>query len=434
VSANGGTQQAVVRSDPEHGNFRVNWPIFLPDGRSFFYVAWHAGHIDNLMLSRPGRPVVPVMPVLSRTEYVEPGYLVFARDGVLFSQRFDAESGKVSGPPVSVANSVSYFLSTGWADFSARRNTLAYRSARTIRRLAWFDRSGRPLGTIGEPGGYLDVAISPDGTRALYSRARPGIGTYDIWSFDFERGLETAVTSSIDSEFAGMWLPDGKAIVYSTVVGPAPQLFLRNLATGEDRRLAPTSGFQQATSVSPDGRVLAFNERPAGGPFEAWTLSLAEPGAMPKRFGMLPASSNDGRAAQYATPQLPAVLLRFSPDGRAIALLSAESGSTEAYVAPGGSAEKVRVSANGAAQPRFRRDGGELYFLSDDGRLMAVPLRTSPSFQPGKPAPLFAIDRSKAWFAYDVAPDGRFLAVEQIVSGGAQPTSVFLNWRPEVRK
>jgi serine/threonine protein kinase len=432
VSANGGTPQEVVRSDPQHGNFRVVWPFFLPDGKSFIYVAWQVGRKDTLMLSRPGQTSVSVMPLLSRAEYVAPGYLVFARDGVLFRQRFDAASGKVSGPPVSVANSVNYFLSTGWADFSARENALAYRSAQTIGRLTWFDRSGRPLGTIGEPGDYLDVAISPDGTRALYSRARPGIWTFDLWTFDFARGVETAVTSGIDSEFGGMWLPDGKAIVYSTVVGSAPQMFLRLLATGEERRLAPTSGFQQATSVSPDGRILAFNERPAGGSFEAWTVSLAEAGAAPEKFSMVQRAARSDSRAQYATPQSPPTLIRFSPDGRALGLLSNESGSVEAYVAPVGSpAQKVRVSSNGAVNLRFRRDGGELYFLSDDGHLMAVPMRTSPSFEPGKTAPLFAIDPSKEWFAYDVAPDGRFLAIEQLASGGEQPTSVVVNWLPE---
>ncbi|HEX4438422.1 MAG TPA: protein kinase, partial [Thermoanaerobaculia bacterium] len=244
VSANGGAPQPAVKSDPQHGNFRVVWPTFLPDGKSFLYLAWRVGRKDELMLSRPGRPPVAVMPLLSRAEYVAPGYLVYARDGVLFSQRFDADSGKLSGPPKSVASSVSYFLSTGWADFSARPNTLAFRSGEAVRRLTWFDRTGRTLGTVGEPGSYLDVAISPDGKRALYSRARPGIWTYDIWSFDFDRGVETAVTNGIDSEFAPTWLPDGKAIVYSRVEGRAPQMWLRELATGLERQLAPTAGFQ----------------------------------------------------------------------------------------------------------------------------------------------------------------------------------------------
>lgn len=374
------------------------------------------------------------MPLLSRAEYVAPGYLVYARDGVLFAQRFDAESGKVSGAPISIARSVNYFLSTGWADFSARPNTLAFRSAQNVRRLTWFDRQGRSLGTIGEPGGYLDAAISPDGKRVLYSRARPGIWTYDVWSFDLDRGIESAVTDSIDSEFAAMWMPDGKSIVYSRVEGPAPQMWLRQLATGEERRLAPTNGFQQATSVSADGRTLAYNERPSGGPFEAWTLSLADPKSPPKKF--LPSSGPenapaDQRSTRYSSPQAPPALLRFSPDGRTIALLSAESGHTEAYVARiDAPAQKIRVSSGGAVQLRFSRDGRELYYLSEDGRLMAVPIRSSPSLEPGREAPLFPIDPTKPWFGFEVASDGRFLANVEEVSGGTQPATMVVNWRP----
>jgi dipeptidyl aminopeptidase/acylaminoacyl peptidase len=388
------------------------------------------------MLARPGQAPVAVMPLLSRAEYVSPGYLAYARDGVLFAQRFDASAGKVSGAPVSIASAVNYFLSTGWADFSVRPNTLAFRSAQNVRRLTWFDRQGRPLGTIGEPGVYLDAAISPDGKRVLYSRARPGIWTYDIWSFDLERGVESAVTDSIDSEFAPLWLPDGKSIVYSRVEGPAPQIWLRKLATGEERRLAPTNGFQQATSISPDGRTLAYNERPSGGPFEAWTVSLAD-STPPRKFSLsaVRAAADDERATKYSSPQAPPVLLRFSPDGRTVALLSAESGRTEAYVAridvPG---EKIRVSSGGATQLRFSRNGEELYYLSQDGRLMAVPIRSSPSLEPGREAPLFPIDPARPWFGFEVASDGRFLANVEEVSGGTQPASVVVNWLPAVSR
>jgi len=390
------------------------------------------------MLSRPGRPPQPVMPLLSRAEFVEPGYLVYARDGVLFAQRFDVASGKTAGAPFPLAPAVNYFLSTGWADFSVRRGALAYRSVQDSRRLEWVDRSGRVAGAVGEPGLYLDVAISPDGKRALYSRGRPGIWTFDLWTFDFARGVETPLTTSIDSEFAGVWLPDGKSIIYSTVAGQAPQLMLRTLATGEDRRLAPSTGFQQATSVSADGRVLAYNERAPGGSFHAWTLELGQPNARPSPFGWSSsdnAPSADSRTAHYSTGAVPSTTVRFSPDGRVVALLSAESGGLEAYVAPVGSpGEKVRVSRNGAFQPRFSRDGKELYYIGTDGQFMAVPIRSSPSVEPGEPRALFHIDPKAEWTAFDVSDDGRFLAIVQETSGSSQPASVVVNWAPPPAK
>jgi len=431
VSANGGTPEPVVKSDPEHGKFRVVWPSFLPDGRSFLYLAFQAER--TLMLSRPGRPPQPIMPLLSRAEFVEPGYLLYARDGVLLAQRFDAVSGKTAGPAVPVAPAVDYFLSTGWGAFSARGGTLAYHAARDSLRLAWFDRTGRVLGTVGEPGDYLDLAISPDGKRALFSRARPGIWTYDVFLFDIARGVETAVTTRPDSDFGGVWLPDGKSIVYSSLIGRAPQLLLRQLATGDERRLAPTNGFQRASSISADGRVLAFDERSAGGHFEAWTVPLVEEAAASRASDVSLASPPaDTKASKYPWTGAAPFNVRFSPDGRVVALLSDESGRPEAYIAPAGSpGERVRVSANGAARIRFRRDGGELYFISFDDQMMAVPIRSSPSVEPGEARALFRIDPSRGWGAFDVSDEGRFLAIVEEVSGSSQPATVIAHWSPD---
>jgi hypothetical protein len=164
------------------------------------------------MISRPGQPPHAVFPLFSRAEWMEPGYLVFAREGALFAQRFDPDSAKASGPQLPIAPAVDYFLSTGWADFTARAGTLAYHSPQDVLRLTWFDRSGRALGSLGNPGRFLDLQIAPDGKRVLFARARPAIGTFDLWMFDLARGVETAVTSEPTSEFAPLWLPDGKSM------------------------------------------------------------------------------------------------------------------------------------------------------------------------------------------------------------------------------
>jgi eukaryotic-like serine/threonine-protein kinase len=112
-----------------------------------------------------------------------------------------------------------------------------------------------------------------------------------------------------------------------------------------------------------------------------------------------------------------------------------ESGTQQAYVAPFGSpGERIRVSTDGATLLRFSRDGKELFYLSPDGRLFSVPIRTAPSVEPGEPRALFHLASGPGWKDFDVAPDGRFLAVVEEVSGSAQPATVVANWPAEVSK
>jgi len=131
---------------------------------------------------------------------------------------------------------------------------------------------------------------------------------------------------------------------------------------------------------------------------------------------------------------------RFSPDGRATAFVWDESGRLEVYVAP--------FPATGGATPvstgitvgdltggaRWSRDGRELFYVSADRRLMAVPVRTTPTLKVGRPVPLFTV-QGRAWTDFDVSGDGkRFLAVVPQAFAGEQPLTVILNWTSEVRR
>ncbi|MDQ2969755.1 MAG: protein kinase [Acidobacteriota bacterium] len=422
VSADGGKPQPVIRADPAHGLGGVIWPSFLPDGQRFLYLNFTPREM-TLMLSRTGEPPRAIAPLRSRVEFLDPGYLVFAREGALLAQRFDLTAGRLTGPTIPIAPEVNYFQSTASAAFTASRSgTLAFHSSADELRLTWFDRTGRPLGPLGRSGKYLDVAIGPDGKRILFSRARKAIGTFDIWMLDVARGTETPVTTNPQtSEFGGVWLPDGKSIIY-TVGGDgtsAPRLYSRQLASGEERELLPAGGwgFQRATGLSPDGHVLAFDEQSAAGSSEAWTMRLG----------------GDSRPARFFSPGTPAASVRLSPDGRAAAFLSSESGTLEAYVIPLGSpGEKTRVSTKGAYLLRFGRNGKELFYVSPEDEVVSVPIRTAPSLEPGEPRPLFRLAAGRGWSAFDVAPDGRFLAVVQEVSGSAQPATIIVNWAAEL--
>ena len=419
VSAEGGRPEVVLRPDAARQETRVVWPSFLPDGKRFLYMTRRRDGSGAVMLFEPGRPPREILPVRSKAQYVDPGYLVFVREGVLLGQRFDDKAGRVTGTPFPIAPAVSYFASTGSGGFAAARSgSVIYQAHGDVDRLTWFDRNGQARGQVGSAGDYLSLSISPDGKRVLSSRRRAGLGTYDLWALDLERSVETAITSEPDSEFGGVWLPDGKSIFYSNVREANPQIMRRDLATGSDVPVFPSGGFQEALDVSPDGRTLVVAERQAGRGFELFTLPVSgggPPGKMPRII------VNSQR-------------FRFSPDGKAVAFLSEESGRSEAYVAPVSQGESTRISAEGASLLSWSRDGKELVYMAPDGRVVSVSVKTAPSLEVGRPVTLFRVPAEKSWKHFELAPDGRLLAIVNEVSGNLQPATVALHWTPESEK
>jgi Tol biopolymer transport system component len=428
VPAAGGAPVVVLRPDRSRNEVSVNWPWFLPDGKRFLYLSRSGKWEANLMLWEPGKSPAFVMPVASDVKYADPGYLVFAKEGALLAQRFDARAGRTTGEPFSIAGRIRYFMTTSAAAFAlSRSGTLAYQSQGDVDRLVWFDRSGRRVGTVGPPGLYLNVRISPDGRRALFDRAREDTGTLDVWSIDLERHTETPVTSEPNSEFGAILLPGERSIAYSASRGRAPQLLRRDLATGRDEELIPEGQtFRLAQDVSPDGKTLVYTERGEGGVFNLWMLPLGS-GGKPIPLIQSPFSKRE---------------VRFSPDGRFLALISNESGRNEVYVTPfPGPGERVRVSTAGAIHLRWSRDGRELFYISPEERLISVPVRTSPALELGTATTLFSLQSERGApgalnngtsSVFDVSPDGkRFLVVLPEILGDRFPITVVADWASE---
>jgi Tol biopolymer transport system component len=205
--------------------------------------------------------------------------------------------------------------------------------------------------------------------------------------------------------------------VYSAVRGSPPQLVRRELATGREKDLLPAGKMQGPHDVSPDGRTLLYGERTDF--FHLWTLPL----------------SGGGKPVPFLQAPFEKVDARFSPDGRYISMITDESGRPEAYVtAYPGPGERIRVSTGGAQSPRWSRDGRELLYFSDDGRLMTVPVRTSPSLELGAPRAVFEL-KGRSWSTFEVSPDGkRFLAVVPEVVADELALSVVVNWTAELEK
>ena len=418
VSVVDGQVTTIVKADAAGDETRVSFPAFLPGGRRFLYVARAADGNSSLMIGERGQPSRRVMPIESNAVYVDPGLLVFARDGTLVAQRFDAASGRVAGEPFAVAEAVRFFWSTSTATFSASGTALVSQSAVDRSRLTWVDRTGRVERTVGTPGLLLDVRLVSGG-RALFTRAIPTMGTFDIWSLDLERGTETRLTQDDRStDISPVLLPDDKTMIYSQSLGRAPRLTRRELGTSAPAVvITPGLGLQSITDISKDGRVLAMYERSLRGDYDVWTVPIADPA------GAAVHESSDKNEGD----------MRFSPDGRYYSFISAATGRLELYIAPLAGGIKTRVSEEGALSARWNPAGGELFYITPDQRMMRVQVTTSPTLRTSAPSVMFSVG-ARGWPDYAVAPDGqRFLAIVPESFGVERPLTAILNWRPPGR-
>jgi Tol biopolymer transport system component len=419
TSTKGGTPVAEIKPNAALGESRTSWPWFLPDGRRFLYLDMHQDRTGWLMLGEQGKPGRQILQMSSNAQYVEPGFLVFAREGTLVSQRFDAASATVSGEPFPIGDPVRYFATTGRTTFSTSRNgVVVYQSHSDQSRLVWIDRSGAETSAASVRGRFQRLRLSPDGGMVVFDRVEPRSGTFDLWSLNLTDGAERRLTSNPGSENTGPWV--GNSVIFSQQTGAAPpHLFRKDLATDREDELLSTTQFQEPHDVSPDGKTLVFTERNARGDDDIFTLSLAGGQA----------------AAPFAGSRFEEWGARFSHDGRWIAFSSDESGRNEIYLAPfpptGG---KRLVSAGGGNAIRWSRDGRELYYLSADRHLMAVPVHTGPTLELGQAVSLFTLKDDVRWGDYDVAVDGkRFLVIVQESTGNSQPLTAVSNWTAMAR-
>jgi len=409
VSAAGGVPVDVIVAAPDSRQ-RVVWPRYLADGRRFIYTESSTKVEGRIMLASPDGSTTPIVDAKSQAQWIEPDWLVFVREGTLLAQRVDLATGRPVGDPVSVMGPVGYSAATGWSNVAASPNgTLVVEWHLDQSRVAWFERRGTETGQIGSPGAYNSVRLSPDDATLLFTRTRPELGTRDIWSTSLSRPSETPVTSAAGMETGEVWVPGGRAIVYAAAQGGTPNLFHKDLATGVQRRLLTDPRFQYPNAVSADGLHVIYQQRTALGNWDLMLVSIADPTRVTRLFG---SDASESEA-------------RLTPDGTRMSYSSNVSGRAQVYVSPFPvTGAPLAVSTAGGSQARWRRDGRELYFISPDRTLMAAPIDAAGV--PGTPRALFDVS---AWLDYDVARDGRFIAVVSEVVGAEQPLAVIVNWR-----
>ena len=438
VPASGGTPRLLKELYP--------WLQVLPDGEHVLYTAFDraSGHFRARVVKwgEPGT-ARDLLETDSRTMYAPSvltpgtGHLLYVRAGNILAHAFDPRSRRLQGEPFPVVARAYSFIVSGAADFSVSENgVLAYRKYLSRSRLAWVNRRGELVRTIGPANVNLKQArISPDRKTIATAIFDVNRGGKDVWLIDAETGESRRVAVGRGNVENPVWSPDSKRLLFSRAWDGPPKLVIRGLDDHDTDDPLTDSFFQIANDWSPDGRFVAFTntgvaqfENESNG--DVFLIDLF------RNRRLVPLISTPFHEANPA----------FSPDGHWLAYMSNESGQAEVYVqsfqggdSPRMIGERHLASHHGALALRWRSDGKELFHLAGDGKLYAVPITLSPVLKIGKPEMLFAISTEAiaaihSLIGFDVSADGQQLLIPTVTSPERSEIIVIQDWEAAAQR
>jgi serine/threonine-protein kinase len=431
LSPSGGDPVVLTRPDRQRGEGDHLWPQMLPGARQvlFTITALNQGldAAQVAVLDLASGSWRQVLPRASQAHYVSSGHLVYVAGGALWAIAFDPVRAQAVGSPRVVVPQV-VTLPTGAAEFDiADDGTLVYLMGRTpsaaARQLVWVDRDGHETSTGAPPRPYVNVRLSPDGTRVAAEIEGDG---HDIWVWDFGRKSLTRVTNDPGIDQGPVWMPDGRRLVFRTEAGGVRGALAMQSADGSGHleRLTGGARAERVSFALADGSAIIFSD-----------------GAGPKLLRLTGDRHIDTLLS--LSPGGDAVL---SPDERWMAYVTVDGTTPYVYVSPFRDAASSRtlLTPEGGSQPIWAHDGRTLFYMALDGRLMSVATGLRDTLEIGPPVPVVAtayyggltiLSRSGT---YDVAGDGRrFVMIKDADDESAKPRSqivVVRNWSEELKR
>ena len=363
--------------------------------------------------------------------YLPTGHLVYLTKGTLYAVPFDLARLEVRGTPAPVLEDVSADMAFGTAHLDiSGSGTMVYRPGRTtgLRVIQWLNRDGKTESVWEDSAYYQMPRVSPDGSRLAYVLTE-GSNSH-IWVYDLQRGTRSRLTSGPGVNSYPIWSSDGQHVVFSSGGGV---FSARGDGAERPRRLMKGQRLQFASSFTADGKLLAFYEHAPGGKGLIQTVAVDNSSGQlrvgePTLFRETPSS--------YPAPA-------FSPDGKWLAYASAESGIYEVYVrAFPDKGNQRQISTVGGNLPMWSRSGNELFYRTEDQRLMVTTYTvTADSFVSRRPRVWseMQIFNSGLTPNFDLAPDGQRFVVEMSAESPqpretSRQVTLLLNFFDEVRR
>jgi serine/threonine-protein kinase len=414
VSAAGGRPTVVSKVDRTKGERAHRWPHALPGGKAILYSVLADGTWDDATvvahdLETGERKVVIKGGCDAR--YLPTGHLVYVRGNSLYAIGFDPKKLETHGEPVEIVQGVAN-STAGSAEYAfSDDGVLVYFSpgvgADEGGRLSIVDRHGKNIASDARlpPRAVHSPRFSPDGRKIV------GGSEWDVWTYDLLRGTATRVSAPGSRTNTPVWSSDASRIYYASERKGPWQIFSRaSDASDQERLLSPVES-AIPFDVSPDGREISVEVgRKDTGP----------------DLGII---STDGKLRDLVQGGADETGGHFSPDGKWMVYTSDESGRRELYVRSTGSVPgRWQISTDGGSDARWIKPDEILYLKT--GKMMAVSVKTEPTFTVGTPEVLFEHNIA----AYDVARDGRILISEgPDPSQGSGQMNVVINWFEDVK-
>ena len=429
VSDAGGMPRQITILDSARGEQTHRWPMFLPDGKHFLYLArttaaGSGGELDALCVaSLDGKVHKRLLTGISNVAYAA-GHLLYMRENSLMAHPFDPDALELKGDPFPISESVQFNARFSVATFSvSHTGILVYEgsSGASTPELLLVDTKGRTIVSLGQPEVFVSARLSNDSRKIAMDLYDVGVRNSDIWLYEISRGVNTRFTFDSAVEWYPIWSPDGSHVVFSSNRKGHQDMY-EKIATGAvNEQPIFESGYDKIpTDWSPDGRFILFQCPGLTTKLDIWLLPV----------------TGDRKPTVFLQTEYSESNARFSPDMKWIAYQSDESGTNQIYVRPfPGPGAKWQVSTNGGTIPRWNRNGKELFFLTD-GKIMSADVNGSNStFETGKVKLFFDPSSMGGTNVRDMSGDGQTILLERPRSRQTStPLILVVNWDTELKR